>query len=98
MCLSSSIFHLTCTCDITQTTLKSHQLASHKQTVVQVTKAYAARFASAPSKRDAEQLHEEALTVAASALAQRSLALDELKDIAKALRRLPVVDLLGCTV
>lgn len=64
----------------------------------QVTKSYAARFGSASNKREADELLENGMAEVEEALTPRSAILDELKDIARDLRRLPVVDLSGCTV
>lgn len=64
----------------------------------QVTKSYAARFGAASNKREADELLETGMAEVEEALTPRSAILDELKDIARDLRRLPVVDLSGCTV
>ena len=69
-----------------------------KSPPLQVTKSYAARFGTASNKREADELLENGMAEVEEALTPRSAILDELKDIARDLRRLPVVDLSGCTV
>ena len=59
----------------------------------QVGKSYAARAARAASKREAEALAAEGLERVSAVYTKGATAVDGLKDMAKALRRLPVVDL-----
>ena len=61
-------------------------------------KSYAARAARAGSKREAEALAEEGLEAVAAVYRKGAGAVDGLKDMAKQLRRLPVVDLALPTV
>ncbi len=66
--------------------------------VTQVGKSYAARAARAGSKREAEALAAEGLERVAAVYTKGAGAVDGLKDMAKQLRRLPVVDLALPTV
>ena len=59
----------------------------------QVGKSYAARAARAAGKREAEALAAEGLERVSAVYTKGATAVDGLKDMAKALRRLPVVDL-----
>lgn len=56
-------------------------------------KAYAARAAHAANKKDAEAIAEEGLEKVAAIYKKGATAVDGLKDMAKQLRRLPVVDI-----
>lgn len=61
-------------------------------------KSYAARAARAGNKREAEALAEEGIEAVAAVYRKGAGAVDGLKDMAKQLRRLPVVDLALPTV
>ncbi|KAL6783797.1 hypothetical protein ACKKBF_B05835 [Auxenochlorella protothecoides x Auxenochlorella symbiontica] len=74
------------------------QLEAFKKTAVQVTKMYANRAVKASNMREAIEIREEALAQVELALTTGAAVVDELKDIARNLRRLPVVDLSGATV
>ncbi len=61
-------------------------------------KAYAARAGKAANKKEAEALAEEGFENVATVYKKGATAVDGLKDMAKQLRRLPVVDLTLPTV
>ncbi len=61
-------------------------------------KAYAARAGKAANKKEAEVLAEEGFENVAAVYKKGATAVDGLKDMAKQLRRLPVVDLTLPTV
>jgi hypothetical protein len=63
------------------------------ESIVQVGKSYAARAARATNKKEAEALAEEGLERVAATYQKGATAVEGLKDMAKQLRRLPVVDL-----
>lgn len=63
-----------------------------RRSTVEVGKAYATRASRAVSKKDALALQEEGLERLQAVFSRGSYAVDELKDVAKSLRRLPVVE------
>ncbi|BDA42683.1 probable nucleolar GTP-binding protein 1 [Coccomyxa sp. Obi] len=69
------------------------RLTSLRQSAVQVGKAYAARAGKAANKKEAEALAVEGFENVAAVYKKGATAVDGLKDMAKQLRRLPVVDL-----
>ncbi|EIE24639.1 P-loop containing nucleoside triphosphate hydrolase protein [Coccomyxa subellipsoidea C-169] len=74
------------------------RLTSLRQSAVQVGKAYAARAGKAANKKEAEALGVEGFENVAAVYKKGATAVDGLKDMAKQLRRLPVVDLMLPTV
>jgi nucleolar GTP-binding protein len=68
------------------------RVAALRRASVQAAKEYAARAGKAPSKRDAAALQAEGFAAVEAAYARGAPALEQLKEAAKALRRLPVVD------
>ncbi len=69
-----------------------------KMGALQVGKAYAARAGKAANKKEAEALGVEGFENVAAVYKKGATAVDGLKDMAKQLRRLPVVDLMLPTV
>lgn len=63
-----------------------------RKAVVEVSKGYAARASKAANKKEAVILQEEGLERVQVVFGRGADAVDELKEVAKALRRLPVVD------
>jgi nucleolar GTP-binding protein len=63
-----------------------------RRSVVEVAKAYATRASRASGKREAVALQEEGLARVEAVFTRGAIAVDELKDVAKSLRRLPAVD------
>ncbi|KAK9909858.1 hypothetical protein WJX75_008488 [Coccomyxa subellipsoidea] len=74
------------------------RLTSLRQSAVQVGKDYAARAGRAANKKEAEALGVEGFESVAAMYKKGATAVDGLKDMAKQLRRLPVVDLTLPTV
>lgn len=65
---------------------------SLRKSVVGVAKGYAGRCSKSPTKKEALDLRDEGFANVDSTYKRYSYILDELKEIAKSLRRLPVVD------
>ena len=63
-----------------------------RKSVVGVAKGYAGRCSKAPSKKEALDLRDEGFANVESVYKRQAYVLDEMKEIAKSLRRLPVVD------
>eukprot|EP00887_Chlorella_sp_A99_P004720 scaffold4.g4720.t1 len=68
------------------------RVESLRRSTVEVGKAYATRASRAANKREAVALQEEGVQRLESVFSRGAFAVDELKGIAKALRRLPVVE------
>lgn len=65
---------------------------SLRKSVVGVAKGYAGRCSKAPTKKEALDLRDEGFAKVDSTYKRQSYMLEELKEVAKSLRRLPVVD------
>ncbi|KAL4425825.1 hypothetical protein ABPG75_009841 [Micractinium tetrahymenae] len=63
-----------------------------RRSTVEVGKAYATRASRAANKKEALALQEEGFARLEAVFSRGSYAVDELKDVAKSLRRLPVVE------
>ena len=68
------------------------RVSALRKASVEVAKGYAARAGKAPNKRDAVALQTEGFSKVESIFQRGADAVDELKELAKSLRRLPVVD------
>lgn len=67
-------------------------VASLRKSVVGVAKGYAGRCSKSPTKKEALDLRDQGFENVESTYKRYSYILDELKEIAKSLRKLPVVD------
>ena len=65
---------------------------SLRKSVVGVSKSYAGQCSKSPTKKEALDLRDEGFAKVESTYKRYSYVLDELKEIAKSLRKLPVVD------
>lgn len=65
---------------------------SLRKSVVGVAKGYAGRCSKSPTKKEALDLRDQGFATVESTYKRQSYILDELKEIAKSLRKLPVVD------
>ncbi len=65
---------------------------SLRKKVVGVSKSYAGQCSKSPTKKEALDLRDEGFAKVESTYKRYSYVLDELKEIAKSLRKLPVVD------
>ncbi|GAB4823843.1 hypothetical protein N2152v2_010889 [Parachlorella kessleri] len=63
-----------------------------RKSTVQVGKAYAARCSKAVNKKEAVELQQEGFERLEATFTKGAYAVDELKEVAKSLRKLPVVD------
>lgn len=68
------------------------RVSALRKASVEVAKGYAARAGKAPNKRDAIALQTEGFSRVEAIFHRGADAVDELKELAKSLRRLPVVD------
>lgn len=68
------------------------RVSALRKASVEVAKGYAARAGKAPNKRDAIALQTEGFSRVEAVFNRGADAVDELKELAKSLRRLPVVD------
>ena len=67
-------------------------VSSLRKSVVGVAKGYAGRCSKSPTKKEALDLRDQGFQNVESTYKRYSYILDELKEIAKSLRKLPVVD------
>ena len=67
-------------------------VASLRKSVVGVAKGYAGRCSKSPTKKEALDLRDEGFADVESTYKRYSYVIEELKEIAKSLRKLPVVD------
>jgi nucleolar GTP-binding protein len=67
-------------------------VASLRKSVVGVAKGYAGRCSKSPTKKEALDLRDEGFANVESTYKRYSYVIEELKEIAKSLRKLPVVD------
>jgi len=63
-----------------------------RKSVVGIAKGYAARCSKAPTKKEALDLKDEGFANVDSTYKRQAYILDQLKEVAKSLRKLPVVD------
>lgn len=63
-----------------------------RKSVVGIAKGYAARCSKAPTKKEALDLRDEGFANVDSTYKRQAYILDQLKEVAKSLRKLPVVD------
>ena len=75
--------------DWSQHVLEAH---AHAECGLQVGKAHAAQVAKAPSKAEALRLRDAGFEAVQQLYSSRAVHVEELKSVAMALRRLPVVD------
>jgi nucleolar GTP-binding protein len=75
-----------------QYTNSVHGVKALRKSVVGIAKGYAARCSKAPTKKEALDLRDEGFANVDSTYKRQAYILDQLKEVAKSLRQLPVVD------